>query len=259
MVAPFVVCLYLCANLQSLFVICKYLRVNLQIITYGGGNLRFVNMKRVDEAMPYGNKKVLELVEGQADGNVSVFAKMIGKSQQSVNRLLNVDPRSGKYPRLSEEMLEVICRRFRIAPAHFYESSSGEEQEDEKEGMLPHIPSKAAAGGLGGFSDTVTQNTCEFRPVIKMIPKYDMTIDVKGDSMLPKYQNGDIVAIRRVVDVIEWGSVYVLDTADGAVLKRLYDEEECFRCVSYNPEYHDFLVNKQNVYGVYKVVGLIRI
>lgn len=125
--------------------------------------------------------------------------------------------------------------------------------------LLPHIPSTSAAGGIGGFSDTVTQNTCEFRPVIKMIPKYDMTIDVKGDSMLPKYQNGDIVAIRRVVDVIEWGCVYVLDTADGAVLKRLYDEEECFRCVSYNPEYHDFLVNKQNVYGVYKVVGLIRI
>lgn len=216
-------------------------------------------MKKVDEEMPYGNKKVWELVEKKADGNISKFAKMIGRSQQVVNRLFNVNPQNGKYPRLSDDMEELLCRQFSIDPAFFHYSSSSEEPKTENLTMLPHIPSTSAAGGIGGFSDTVTQNTCEFRPVIKMIPKYDMTIDVKGDSMLPKYQNGDIVAIRRVVDVIEWGCVYVLDTADGAVLKRLYDEEDCFRCVSYNPEYHDFLVNKQNVYGVYKVVGLIRI
>lgn len=216
-------------------------------------------MKRMNEEMPYVNQKVWELIRDKAGGNVSVFARMIRMSQQSVNRLLNIDTRSGKYPRLSDSMEDAICQAFRLDPAYFRYYSSEEQEEGINDCMLPHIPSTAAAGGLGGFSDTVTQNTCEFKPVIKMIPKYDMTIDVKGDSMLPKFQNGDIVAIRRVVDVIEWGSVYVLDTADGAVLKRLYDEKESFRCVSYNPEYHDFLVNKQNVYGVYKVVGLIRI
>ena len=72
------------------------MRVNLQIITYGGGNLRFVNMKRVDEAMPYGNKKVWELVEKKADGNISKFAKMIGRSQQVVNRLFNVNPQNAQ-------------------------------------------------------------------------------------------------------------------------------------------------------------------
>lgn len=217
-------------------------------------------MRRIDEAMPYGNKKVWGLVEKYAGGNITIFAKLIGKSQQAINRLFVIDPRNGKYPKMSETIENAICEKFGLDNAYFhYSSNEVAPIEKKEEDMLPHIPSKAAAGGLGGFSDTVTQNTCEFRPVIKMIPKYDMTIDVKGDSMLPKYQNGDIVAIRRVVDVIEWGSVYVLDTADGAVLKRLYDEEECFRCVSYNPEYHDFLVNKQNVYGVYKVVGLIRI
>ena len=61
-----------------------------------------------------------------------------------------------------------------------------------------------------------------------------------------------------MIDIIEWGNVYVLDTIDGAVVKRLYDEGDKYRCRSFNPEYKDFLVDKRNVYGVYKVVGQIR-
>jgi SOS-response transcriptional repressor LexA len=53
--------------------------------------------------------------------------------------------------------------------------------------------------------------------------------------------------------------VYVVATNEGAVLKRVYDEGDSFRLVSYNKEYQDYLVNKADVYGIYSVVGLIRI
>ncbi len=74
-----------------------------------------------------------------------------------------------------------------------------------------------------------------------------------------KFQSGDEIAICKVNDVIEWGKTYVLDTRDGAVLKRLYDAGEKYRCVSYNKEYPDFEVNKIDIFAVYRVVGLIRI
>ena len=82
---------------------------------------------------------------------------------------------------------------------------------------------------------------------------------VKGDSMEPKFEGGDEIAIRKVCDVIEWGKTYVLDTRDGAVLKRLYDNGDNFKCVSFNAEYPDFEVCKADVFGIYKVVGLLRI
>ena len=123
----------------------------------------------------------------------------------------------------------------------------------------PRIPMTVAAGTLCGFSKSVKYCDCERQPVIKAFPDYDYTIIVKGDSMEPKFSGGDEIAIRRVAGVIEWGKTYVLDTADGAVLKRLYDNGDSFRCVSFNKEYPDFKVRKSDVFGVYKVVGLIRI
>lgn len=123
----------------------------------------------------------------------------------------------------------------------------------------PRIPMSVAAGTLCGFADCVNSCDCEQIPVIKAFPKYDYTIIVKGDSMEPKFAGGDEIAISKVTDFIEWGKTYVLDTRDGAVLKRLYNADDKYRCVSYNNEYPDFEVRKSDVFGVYRVVGLIRV
>lgn len=130
---------------------------------------------------------------------------------------------------------------------------------ETKEDTRPRIPVAAAAGTLSGFAAAVKAEDCEMVPVIKAFPSYDYTMIVKGNSMEPKYEGGDEIAIRRVSSTIEWGKTYVLDTRDGAVIKRLYDAGDQFRCVSYNAEYPDFYIDKSEVFGVYKVVGLIRI
>ena len=132
-------------------------------------------------------------------------------------------------------------------------------EQKEQSHVRPHIPIIAAAGSLTGFSDCVKSGDCEMMPVVQALPSYDYTMTIKGDSMEPKFEGGDTIAIRKVNDFIEWGKTYVLDTPDGAVIKRLYDEGDNFRCVSFNKEYPDFLVSKESVFGVYKVVGLIRI
>lgn len=123
----------------------------------------------------------------------------------------------------------------------------------------PRIPQSVAAGALNGFAKGIMEYECEQVPVVHSLPRYDFTMIIKGDSMEPKFEGGDEIAIKKVTDVIEWGKVYVLDTSDGAVLKRLYDDGDNYRCVSYNKEYPDFSVSKSSVFGVYRVVGLIRI
>lgn len=122
----------------------------------------------------------------------------------------------------------------------------------------PRIPTRVTAGTLSSFAEAVKSDDCEQIPVVKAFPVYDFTIIVKGDSMEPKFEGGDEIAIRKISDFIEWGKPHVLDTRDGAVLKRIYDEGDSFRCVSYNKEYPDFHVGKEDVFGVYKVVGLLR-
>ncbi|MBP3303535.1 MAG: hypothetical protein J6L68_01630 [Muribaculaceae bacterium] len=78
--------------------------------------------------------------------------------------------------------------------------------------------------------------------------------------MYPDIQSGDELACRFITDssFIQWGRPHVLDTAQGIVVKRLYDGGDNIICRSCNKEHDDFLVPKDEVYHIALVVGLLR-
>ena len=125
----------------------------------------------------------------------------------------------------------------------------------------PRIPTTAAAGSLSGDVASVTLRDCEQLPIISQFPAYDFTIIIKGDSMKPKYESGDEIACRRILNpsFIQWGKVHVLDTAQGIVVKKVYDDGCSIKCVSINPEYPPFSVPKDEVYSLSLVVGSLSI
>ena len=108
-----------------------------------------------------------------------------------------------------------------------------------KKQTRPRIPYTAAAGSLTSAVEGVTSDQCEQIPRINVFPDYDFTIILKGDSMEPKYEGGDEVACKRIdsTSFIQWGKVHVLDTAQGIIIKRIYEDGEKIRCASYNTEY----------------------
>lgn len=131
----------------------------------------------------------------------------------------------------------------------------------QKADTRPRIPYTAAAGSLTSAVEGITANQCEQIPRINIFPEYDFTIIIKGNSMEPKYEGGDEVACKRIdsTSFIQWGKVHVLDTAQGILIKRTYEDGEKIRCVSYNPEYPDFSIDKNEIYSMSLVVGLVRL
>lgn len=125
----------------------------------------------------------------------------------------------------------------------------------------PRIPYTAAAGSITNAVEGISESQCEHVPVVPTFPSYDFTIIVKGDSMEPKIEGGDEVACKRVdqTSFIQWGKVHVLDTAQGIVIKRIYEDGDKIKCVSYNPEYPPFSIDKSEIYSISLVVGLLRI
>jgi phage repressor protein C with HTH and peptisase S24 domain len=244
-------------------------------------------MRKIDIEMPYANRKLLELIEKKANGIVNTFSEMIGLSQQRINRLLIRDKRNKQFPRITDDVRTTIIEHFGLDENYFTPPPTEEEVDpykklfhdnvpNEKMKKLfdvmtsgnkqltnmvkPRIPTMAMAGYLSDYVEGVRKSDCDFQPIIHQIPSYDFTMIIKGNSMEPKFEGGDEIACKRVYDIIEWGKTYVLDTTDGAVVKRIYEAGEKIRCVSYNSdEYPDFFIDKENVRGYYKVVGLVRI
>lgn len=186
-----------------------------------------------------------------ANVDVSGFSKMLkGKQTITVNTLKKIANAYG---------INLKWLMDGVGEVHAPGGKAADFEPNQNDETRPRIPMAVAAGLLTGFSDSIKSSDCEQMPIVKAFPPYDCTMIVKGDSMEPKFEGGDEIAIRKVCDVIEWGKTYVLDTRDGAVLKRLYDNGDTFKCVSFNPEYPDFEVSKDDIFGIYKVVGLLRI
>lgn len=127
---------------------------------------------------------------------------------------------------------------------------------------LPLIPLDAMAGIASG-EISIIELECE-RYIIPMFKGADYLIPVKGSSMYPKYSSGDVVACKKVPlqDVFfQWNKVYVLDTNQGVIIKRIHKSEldGFIKIVSENPKYEPFDLNVQHIYAISIVIGVVRL
>lgn len=127
---------------------------------------------------------------------------------------------------------------------------------------IPLIPIEAMAGALTS-EQTVLEYECE-RYVVPVFKGADFLIPVKGSSMYPKYSSGDIVACQRVSmsDLFfQWNKVYVIDTNQGALIKRIKPGSSSDRIliVSDNEKYDPFELPVSAIHAVALVIGVIRL
>ncbi|HHT9079339.1 TPA: S24 family peptidase, partial [Flavobacterium psychrophilum] len=92
----------------------------------------------------------------------------------------------------------------------------------------------------------------------------DFLIQVKGSSMYPKYNSGDIVACKKLQlnDLFfQWNKVYVLDTEQGAIIKRIDigPDDDHVMIVSDNEKYRPFSLHKSKINAISIVMGVIRL
>lgn len=66
------------------------------------------------DELPVQNKNIYDLVQEKSDGNVSVFADIIGVKRQVLDRIFKKDKRNDKYPSVSENIKEGIKKTFGI-------------------------------------------------------------------------------------------------------------------------------------------------
>ena len=91
------------------------------------------------------------------------------------------------------------------------------------------------------------------------LPNYDIASYITGDSMEPRYHDGDVALIQLGYDNIH-GGIYAVDYDGKTFLKKVYFEGGYIRLVSLNKKYDDMVIDLPVEQGTYlnivgKVVG----
>jgi len=117
--------------------------------------------------------------------------------------------------------------------------------ENPKEG-IPLIPFSAMAGALTG-EQSALEYECE-RYVVPAFSGADFLMQVKGNVPMSGL-------------FFQWNKPYVLDTAQGAIIKRIKpgSDKLYVLIVSDNKEYDPFELPYEDIYAVALVIGIIRL
>lgn len=133
---------------------------------------------------------------------------------------------------------------------------------NEPQQGIPLIPIEAMAGYGTGEVQIIAFKSERF--VVPAFKGADFLIQVKGSSMHPKYNSGDIVACKKLQlnDLFfQWNKVYVLDTEQGALIKRIdiASDDNHVIIVSDNEKYKPFPLHKSKINAISIVMGVIRL
>ena len=181
------------------------------------------------------------------------FEKQCGLANGYVNNIRrSVTPE--KLQKIAQEYPELNTSWLLTGEGEMLKTST--EQTETTPYTVPLVPISAQGGSFNDFVVSVRDSDCE--KVISPVKHVDFALTVTGDSMAPEYPGGSQVLVRKVNEraFIEWGRVYVLDTCNGTVIKKLNpgrDDDEVL-CVSVNPDYQPFYVKLSDVYGLYRVM-----
>ena len=98
--------------------------------------------------------------------------------------------------------------------------------------------------------------------VIPIFQDADVLVQVKGDAMYPKYNNGDIVACKslKLDDLFfQWDKVYVIETAQGSLVKKIKKGKDSDHILLVNENIEAFELSVSKIFAVALVIGVIRL
>lgn len=140
-------------------------------------------------------------------------------------------------------------------------SSTPSRRDAGKVKQLRILPIEAAAGYLNDNNRAELFSQSDYIEFVDfMRVNADFAIRVSGDSMYPRYNNGDVLACRILTDrnLLEWGKVYCINTVNGCIIKKLFPKSgdpDKVVCRSENKAYDDIELCKLDILGCAVVVG----
>lgn len=139
----------------------------------------------------------------------------------------------------------------------------GEVEEPKEVEAIPVVPRSIYTEPNVNILEYVQNNDVQMSPRIHQLSQYDLCYMVVNDEMAPYICAGDRIYLwaypegkeQKIID----GRVYSVDTKlNGVLTRQLYKTDKGFLAKSFNPRYADELIEWEDLYRVYRIVGVLR-
>lgn len=213
------------------------------------------------------NERIKQIADTLYNGNVNELCKAIGVKQATMSNIV-----AGRLSKPSFEVINAIVSKTNINSAWLI-TGEGEMFSDknlvkkDKQGSkgIPYYEDIQATGGIKTSYEDYPEDPT-FYIDYKHFNDCTAYLPVAGDSMAPQYCSGEIVAIKRILnlDVILWGEAYLVVTNSNAndlrTIKLIFPNEDPSKITlrACNPDYKgDTILNKSDILFMYIVKGKI--
>ncbi len=188
----------------------------------------------------------------ELDMSAEALAERVGKSPATIYRY-----EKGDIRRVDSTSLRPIAEALKTTPAYLM----GWEDGDGADHPLPANLKPASAlrvqripliGKVAAGVPIMAEE--DYETFVDTPVKCDCALEIDGDSMVPLYEPGDIIYIKRQSDVRD-GQVAVVLLNDTATLKHVYHEKDGLTLLSENHDYAPIYARKDE-YDYIAVFGV---
>ncbi|MCX7578174.1 LexA family transcriptional regulator [Leuconostoc falkenbergense] len=230
---------------------------------------------RLKQAMEYRNVKPAELSKLTNIGKSSISQWLSGKYSAKQDKIfviakaLNVNPSwlIGANVPMSNETLpdKIFNLSSKLDEKRQNNVYNYTEQQYNEQNNIIQMPEPtpeaeyeefelygAVSAGTGEY---LTDNKPEKVMYKGIAPEHDFAVIVNGNSMLPLFEDKQILFVKKT-DEIRSGQIVVVDYDHQAYVKKFVRDENSCRLVSLNKEYKDMPIDEEHDIRIYGTVVL---
>lgn len=194
--------------------------------------------------------------------------KELGLSAETVAERLNVSPATvyryekGDIEKLPGDILPILSKVLQTTPAYLmgWEEDVAAYNVPPGFSPMPDTDTVPLVGRIACGEPITAEENLDGYVSVPSAWRATFTLQCEGDSMEPTIHDGDLVAIRKDVEV-ENGEIAAVRIGDEATLKHLYLHDDYIELRPENPTYASIIRRKEEMNDVTiegKAVGLCR-
>lgn len=166
------------------------------------------------------------------------LAKAIGVSNTTINNYV----KGYNTPRMDK--LDKICNYLRIERSDLLNTSTNEEKKTTSALKIPVLGNVAA-----GIPITAVEDILDYEEVPSSWQSQGefFALRIKGDSMQPRMESGDVVIVKQQSDANSGDTVIALVNGDDATCKRLEKTDNGIMLVSNNAKYPPMFFSEEDI------------